>query len=354
MAQSLPSAAMDYVVVGAGAIGGTIGARLAAAGRDVLLCDADPDHVAAINARGLAIEGPVEELTARAPAVTPEGLPERLGTVLLAVKAHHTQRALDAIVPRLRPDGVVVSLQNGINEPAIARRVGEERTLGAFVNFGADYLAPGRIFLAGRGAVYLGELDGSSSERLARLVADLPDARATDNIMGFLWGKEASGARLSAPAVSALSIADALAEPRYAALFVRLAREVLACAPARPEAFDGFEPDDLEGSLPRLMAFNRRSAKTHSGIYRDLVVRRRKTEVDALLEAIDGPLVRRTAALIHAIEDGRRRCEVANLELLAAYARLEEDGPRLNAVIATLDPAQQPQDGPLRGVPVAI
>ena len=53
---------MHYVVVGAGAIGGTVGARLARDGHDVLLCDADAEHVAAINRDGLAIEGPVEQL----------------------------------------------------------------------------------------------------------------------------------------------------------------------------------------------------------------------------------------------------------------------------------------------------
>src|SRR3954467_15315803 len=82
------SRTMDYVVVGAGAIGGTIAARLVRDGRAVLVCDADAEHVAAIEADGLRIEGPVEQLTVRVPAVTPDALPERLGTVLLAVKAH--------------------------------------------------------------------------------------------------------------------------------------------------------------------------------------------------------------------------------------------------------------------------
>ena len=344
---------MEYVVVGAGAIGGTIGARLARDGHDVLLCDTDADHVDAINQRGLAIEGPVEEFTVHAPAVSPDQLPNGLTIVLLAVKTQHTEAALDAIVPRIAPNGFVVSLQNGVNEPAIAARVGEARTVGAFVNFGADYLAPGRVFVGGRGSLYVGELDGSESERVARLVRDLPDARTTANILGFLWGKEAYGAMLFATAVSDLAIADALAEPRYRTLFVRLAREVLAVAPVTVEAFDGFDPGDLEGSIDRLVEFNRGSAKTHSGIYRDLAVRRRKAET-AILEDLDGPLVRRTLELIHQIEDGRRVCEVSNLELLAAYARLDEDSPRLNAVISVLPPAARVVDGPLRGVAVAV
>ena len=344
---------MDYVVVGAGAIGGTVGARLVRDGHEVLFCDTDAEHVAAINAAGLTIEGPVERFTVRAEAVLPERLPDRVHTVLLAVKAHDTAAAMARIAPLLAEDGYVVSLQNGLNPPEIALAIGAERTVGGFVNFGADYLAPGRIFVGGRGALYVGELDGRPSARVARLVHDLPDARSTDNILGYLWGKEAYGAMLFATAVSDLSIADALEEPRYRRLFVGLAEEVLAAAPLRPEAFDGFDPDDLESSIDRLVAFNRRSAKTHSGIYRDLAVRKRRTE-KAILADLEGPLLRRTLELIEEIEEGRRVCEVANLELLAAYARLQESAPALNAVISELAPSERAAAGPLLGVPVAV
>ncbi len=194
----------------------------------MLFCDADPDHVAAINANGLRIEGPVESFSVEARAVTPEELPDGLGAVLLAVKSQHTESALGTVAPRLAANGFVVSLQNGVNERAIAALLGPERTVGAFVNFGADYLGPGRIFLGGRGALYVGELDGRRTNRLERLLRDLPDAKETANIIGFLWAKEAYGAMLFATAVSDLSIADALAEPRYRPVYVQLAREVLA------------------------------------------------------------------------------------------------------------------------------
>ncbi|MDX6475274.1 MAG: hypothetical protein QOH95_785, partial [Gaiellaceae bacterium] len=343
----------DYVVVGAGAIGGTVGARLARAGRSVVLCDADREHVAAINEGGLRIEGPVEDFSVNVPAVLPAELPDALGAVLLAVKSQHTRDALQSIAPRLAADGFVVSLQNGVNEPLIASIIGEERTVGAFVNFGADYLDAGRIFVGGRGALYVGELDGRRSGRLERLVHDLPDAKETSNILGFLWAKEAYGAMLFATAVSDLSIADALAERRYRGVFVQLAREVLAAAPVPVESFDGFDPADLDGSVDRLVEFNRRSAKTHSGIYRDLMVRRRPTE-KAMLADVDGALLRRTLELISEIEEGRRTCEVANLELLAAYQRLQERAPALNAVIAELPPGERAPSGPLHGVAVAV
>jgi 2-dehydropantoate 2-reductase len=345
---------MRYAVIGAGAIGGTVAAGLVRDGHEVLLCDADPDHVAAINADGLRIEGPVEELTVRAPAVTPDGLPEGLGAVLLAVKAHHTAAAMEVVAPRLAPDGFVVSLQNGFNEDVIAAAVGRERVVGAFVNFGADVVAPGRILRGNRAAFLIGELDGADTPRVRALCADIADARPTANIHGYLWSKEAYGAMLFATAVSDLSIADALADPRYRPLHLALAREVLAAAPCTPEPFDGFDPADLEGSIDRLVEFNRASAKTHSGIYRDLAVRHRKTEVDSMLGALDGNLTRRTAELIHAIEDGRRVCERANLELLAAYERLERLGRPLNAVITVIGAPDRAAAGPLHGEPVAV
>jgi len=345
---------VTYVVVGAGAIGGTVAAGLVRDGHDVLVCDADPEHVAAINRDGLVIEGPVEEYTVRVPAVAPADLPHGIDHVLLAVKAHHTGQAMRTIAPRLAPNGYVVSLQNGMNEPEIVAAVGAERVVGAFVNFGADVVGPGRILRGNRATFRIGELDGSDSERVRRLAADIADAEVTTNVAGYLWAKEAYGAMLFATAVSDLSIADALADPAYRPLYLALAREVLAQATATPEPFDGFDPADLDGSIDRLVEFNRGSAKTHSGIYRDLAVRHRKTEVDAMLGSLEGPLVHRTGELIHAIEDGRRVCERANLDLLAAYERLERLGRPLNAVIDVVDAPDRAASGPLLGVAVAV
>src|SRR5437764_4681654 len=182
---------MRYAVIGTGAIGGTVAAGLIRDGHDVLLCDADSDHVAAINAGGLRIEGPVEQLTVTAQAVAPDALPDGLQAVLLAVKSHHTRAAVDGLAGRLAPGGFVVSLQNGFNEDAIAKAVGRERVVGAFVNFGADVVGPGRILRGNRATFMIGELDGVDTVWVWALVADIAGARQTANIQGFLWSKEA-------------------------------------------------------------------------------------------------------------------------------------------------------------------
>ena len=313
---------MQLTIIGAGAIGGTIGAHLIRDGHDVLLCDADTGHVDAINRRGLSIEGPVENFTVAARAVTPDRLPGSLGRVAIAVKSHHTAQAAALLRGRLDPQGYVVSFQNGLTVDAITAVTGPGRLVTSFVNFGADVLAPGRIMQGNVGTFRVGEpAGGEITPRVEELAQALPYAEPTANIMGFLWGKEAYGAMLFAGAVSPLSIAETLEDPRWRPLMLAIAREVLAQAPVAPEGFDGFEPDDLEGSLDRLAAFNRGSAKSHSGIYRDLVVRKRKTEVDGQLGGLRGPLTRRVVELIHSIERGERPVDVANLELLADYER---------------------------------
>jgi 2-dehydropantoate 2-reductase len=327
---------------GAGAMGGSIGAWLKRAGEDVRFVDADEAHVRAIRERGLAITGPVDMFTVRAPALLPGDVESGLGTVLLAVKAHHTEAALDDLAPRLAGDGFIVSVQNGLNERVIAARVGEARTVGCFVNFGADVMEPGVIQRGNHGAVVVGELDGATTHRIQAVHALFrrfePAAVLTDNIWGYLWGKLAYGSLLFATALVDASIADVLASERHRPMLVELGREVMRVTRARdvrPEGFDGFDPaafapeaPDAEAaaSLDRLVAFNRRSAKSHSGVWRDLAVRKRKTEVDAQIAPIaelggevgvDTPLVRRLVELIHDVEEGRRPQAWETLDALA-------------------------------------
>jgi 2-dehydropantoate 2-reductase len=345
---------LQLTIIGAGAIGGTIGAHLIRDGHDILLCDADPAHVAAINERGLTICGPVENFTVPARAVLPDDLPASLPRAAVAVKSHHTAAAAELLRGRLDPSGYVVSFQNGLTAETLSAVVGPDRLIVSFVNFGADWLEPGVIMQGNIGTLRVGQPGCGISDRVLELAQALPYAEATGNIMGFLWGKEAYGAMLYAGAVSDLSIADSLEDPHWRPLMLATAREVLAQAPARPESFDGFDPADLEGSLARLVRFNRESAKSHSGIYRDLMVRKRKTEVDDLLRDLKGPLTTYAGELIRAIERGERTCEVANLELLATYERALRLGQPLNAVVTLFPAPARRQDGALHGVAVAV
>ena len=329
------------LIWGAGAIGGTLGACWARAGIPVLLVDIVREHVEACRTTGLRIEGPVENFTQIVPAATPDEVDGVYTRIVLAVKAHATEPALAGLLPHLAPDGFILSAQNGLNEITIARHAGLDRTVGCFVNFGADWLGPGRILFGNRAAVVVGEIAGGVRPRTIEMHRLLqmfePEAVLTDNIWGYLWGKLAYGAMLFATALTDDSMAVNLADPARFPVFNRLGREVMAVATARgvrPLGFNGFDPaafapdateETSRASVAALAEFNRHTAKTHSGIWRDLVVRKRKTEIDPQIGIIvqlgrevgvDTPILRALVQLIHDVEDGRRPMSFDTMQVM--------------------------------------
>ena len=335
----------DRILIwGAGAIGGTIGAALAKAGHDVTFVDVEAAHVAAIKdpARGLRISGPVLSLTVAAPAFTPAELVGQWDHIYLAVKAQHTNEAAAALLPHLTADGYVLSLQNGLCEQIIADIVGQQRVIGAFINYSADWNAPGDILFANRGVFVIGELDGAMTPRLEALLRTVqdfePDAIATHDINAYLWGKLGYGSLLFAQAVGQLGIADCLARPELLPLWRKLGAEVNGVAAKQgivPKGFNGYDPVAFapgaseaaaSASVDAMVAFNRPSLKTHSGVWRDLAIRKRRTEVDVQIApiaeigaklGIDCPAVRALVAMIHEVEDGKRSLSDDNLLELA-------------------------------------
>jgi 2-dehydropantoate 2-reductase len=330
------------LIWGAGAIGGSVGAWLRRAGHDVTFVDVVAEHVAAIRDQGLRITGPVEEFAVTAPAFMPGEITGTWQRIFLAVKAQHTEAATRRLTPHLAQNGYVVSLQNGLNESITQRIVGRDRTIGAFINFGADWMAPGEIMFGNRGAVVLGELDGAMTPRLDALRAIMrdfePDAIVTPDIWSYLWGKLGYGAMLFAQALGQKGIADCLARPELLQLWRRLGEEAIVVARAEgvePRGFNGydiaaFRPGATEAEakacIAAMVAFNSTSAKTHSGVWRDLAIRRRRTEVDVQIapiaeigarHGIDCRATRKLVDMIHEVEEGRRAMTDDNLLELA-------------------------------------
>ena len=183
---------MKFVVVGAGAIGGYIGACLARAGADVVL-HARGAHLAAMRDHGLRVTGADGEFQVR-PAVAASL--DEIGTadvVILGVKAHHLTGVAPALAPLLKPETVVVSTQNGIPwwyfqrlggpmdgwvldrvDPGglVARTIDPARVLGALAYFSTEIAAPGVIRHIEGHRLSLGEPDGTRSDR-ARRIAEI-------------------------------------------------------------------------------------------------------------------------------------------------------------------------------------
>ena len=234
---------MSYVVVGAGAIGGTVGARLLRAGHDVLLCDADAgarrgdQRVRARRWRGRSSSSRCR------PARSCRTIC-RTAWARCCWRSSTSTRAtaLARITPRLAADGYVVSLQNGLNEPLIAEAVGEARTVGAFVNFGADYLGPGRIHYAGRGTFVVGELDGRALASASPRWPATSAPRRPATCSATCGPRRPTGRCCSPPPSRTCRSPTRWPSRATGALFLGLAaRGARRDAEAPPEPFDGFD-----------------------------------------------------------------------------------------------------------------
>lgn len=327
----------SLTIVGAGAIGGTIAAYLARAGLPVQLVDANPSHVAAIQQKGLRIQTSEGEFVVPLKIDTPESYTGTLSQVFLAVKAPQTEAALKWLAPRLTETGWVMSTQNGLNELQIADAIGPDRTVGSFINFFSDVLEPGMIHYGGPGTFAIGELDGDLSDRvieIGRWVESFIRPIITLNIWGYLWSKLAYGAILFATATTDETMADCVDHPRYRPMLRRLGQEVVGLAEIQDVTlmrFDGWDPNALDDETDCYTMFDRVShmmrgnAKVRSGVWRDLAVHHRKTEVDAQYGPVLAmaeqrrypmPMLRTLVELIHALEAGRIDRSLENLEAI--------------------------------------
>lgn len=313
-------------VWGAGAIGGVIAAWMTRAGVDVVLVDRDEAHVRAMQREGLLIDGVREPFRVPVESATPEEVEGTFELVFLAVKCMHTEPALQSLVPHLAAGGAVVSLQNGLNEQVIATHVGPERTVGCFVNFGADWQEPGHIQHGGEHPIFVGELDGRRTERIEEvraLLAHFCETAVTDNIWGYLWSKLSWASVLFGTALVDAPVGEIVRRPDAAETLFELGKEAMSVPQAlgvRLERLVDFWPEEYaQGDWRPAMERARRhfegQIKVHTGIWRDLVVRQRPTEVDCQVgelvrqgrdRGLRLPMNERLVELIHEIERGRR------------------------------------------------
>jgi 2-dehydropantoate 2-reductase len=186
---------MRYVIIGAGAVGGTIGGRLAGAGHDVVLV-ARGTHAEALRSQGLRLEMPDGDLVVRVPvAEGPHGLQARPDDILiLAVKTQDTAAAL-AAWSGYGDSPAVVCAQNGVaNEREVLRRFRD--VYGMCVWLPSSYMEPGVVRAPCApltGILHLGRYPSGSDDMVRRIAADLEDsgfaAPVSDEVMSWKYAK---------------------------------------------------------------------------------------------------------------------------------------------------------------------
>ncbi|TGA91877.1 2-dehydropantoate 2-reductase N-terminal domain-containing protein [Streptomyces sp. MZ04] len=259
---------MRYIIIGAGAIGGTVGGRLAEAGHDVVLV-ARGAHHDALRASGLRVSTPDGTRTHRLPVVQhPVDLGElRAGDVLfLAVKTQHCEAAVDAWGGRPVAGGgtaaevlPLVCAQNGVESERIALRR-FRRVYGVCVWLPATHVEPGAVSAAGApytGMLHIGRYPTGTDETARLIAADLEQSKiiapVVPDVMRWKYGKLLSNLANSIEAVTGLITDDAAVE-----LFRRARTEgetVLAAAGI--EAVGEQEQKEARGDRIRFEPFDR-------------------------------------------------------------------------------------------------
>jgi 2-dehydropantoate 2-reductase len=185
---------MRILIVGIGALGGTIAARAIRTGLPVRLAARNTDSAEALRRSGLRVSGIGGEVRADAidvAAVEDYGKGDQFDVILLATKAQALELA-PHVVGLLAPEGVILPIQNGGVARVLADRLGEDKILGGFSNLGATMVEPGVYEQKNAGHLLIGELAGGVSERVERVARALGRAievKVSSNLTGAIWSK---------------------------------------------------------------------------------------------------------------------------------------------------------------------
>lgn len=295
---------MKIAVIGAGAIGGLVGAKLALAGEDVTFI-VRGKNLGAIRANGFKLvsaEGH-EEVARQVKATDRYDEAGAQDVVILAMKAHQLAAVVKDLPKLFGPDTVVVTMQNGIPfwyfqkhggtleghavssvdpDGAVAAGIPASRILGCVVYPASELVAPGVVQHIEGERFPLGELDGSNTERVHRVAAALTGAGfkapVLDNIRAEIWLK--LWGNLTFNPISALSHATLVDICQYP-----LSRELAAAMMREAQAVANKLGIEFRVTLDKRIAGAEKVGKHKTSMLQD-VEAGRAPEIDALVGSV--------------------------------------------------------------------
>lgn len=299
------------VVIGTGAMGSIYATLLADAGHDVTAIDINREHVEAIQANGLRVEGVSGDRTLRIPASTSIADAEPADHIIIATKYDGVADAARAAMTIMRDDTDLVTVQNGLGSADIvAEIVGADRlSMGVVGGFQANLKAPGHSFHNGMEMVRFGSYGAHDQARLDR-IADIWksagfNAKVFDDIHKMVWEKLLINCAVNGPcAITKLRVGALLEDPNGREISHACITEAFNVARAKGIAIDIQDPVEyLQGYGARMPNGFPSTAQDHAA--------RKKGEIDAINGAIprvgaevgvDAPMNRFVTLLVKARE----------------------------------------------------
>ncbi len=344
-----PKGGKRIAVVGTGANGAAFGADMTRAGLDVTFIEQWPAHVEAMRLNGIRIEMPDETQITRVQAFhlcEVATLHEPFDIVLIVVKAYDTRWACELIKPLLRPDSLVIGMQNGMTMDDVASIVGPERTLGAVIEIAANMFQPGVVDRQmGRAGTWfgIGPYDAATRGReseVADVLRHSGTVEISDDIRSAKWMKLVVNASEFLPsAILDLPLADAIKVPGIHDVMRASGREAVRTALAlghklvpilgktRVEAND---PDHYANVLLDAVLTGWTRPNTRVTVLQDWM-KGRRGEVDDINGLVvreqerlggEAPINARLVDIAHRIERGELKADPSNAGMLTALLGL--------------------------------
>ena len=331
---------MRAAIYGAGALGTVLGAYIARAGRQIDLVNRNRAHVAALRERGAHVTGTVD-FVQPVHALLPEEMTGEYDVILLMTKQSENEAVVAMLKEHLAADGVICTCQNGLPEPLVASIVGEERTLGCAIAWGATFRGEGVSELTSDPSALTFSLGAIAQpvnhlEDVKQLLECMGTVVVEDNFMGARWSK-----LLINSAFSGLStvtggtfgeVANAKPSRRVAQRIIKECIDVAKAAGIVIEPVQGHKIDklfDYRGPLKKAVSFALIpvAMKKHAGLVASMLQDLRagkKCEIGYINGSVCAfgrkygvptPFNERTVAIVREIEDGKYTSCFENIKL---------------------------------------
>jgi 2-dehydropantoate 2-reductase len=332
------------LVVGPGAIGALVAARLAAAGTDVVVACRTADAEADLRRRGVAAIDPEGHRIEARPTVvhSPSELKVQPRLMVLATKCAAAEGALSSWLPRLGEDTPVVAMQNGVLGDRFLPLTGD-RLVECTVALPATLESPGVSRQTAPGHFIVGPWpkpraadDPAAFKAVARILSDAAPVHASPNMLGVKWTKLLVNSCITSLGVATgTELGVLLREATAQDAFLRIVEEGVAAGKADGVSFEpvaGFRPGMFAAKVPGrrlLLGIVARRYRRHKSSSLQSLERGQKTEVDymnghivatAHRHGLVAPVNEAMVNLLHRIEDGKTKPGIGNLRGIADTA----------------------------------
>ena len=228
---------MRTLLIGTGSIGGTVAVMIKEHGYDIDVVAHGEEKAKVIRERGFKLEGALGDYTTKMNAYPDiDSLEGEYDVCFIATKYQQMPDVARKMLPHLKDDSLVISLQNGICTSMLSEVVGEKRTVSCMIGFGATLLEPNHVRVTNGGEFYIGMPNGYHPKKLDELAAMLSTVIPThvsEDIISRLYSKVIINSCVNSIAgISGNTLGLTLDEKKARETFLKIVREAMNVAKA--------------------------------------------------------------------------------------------------------------------------